>query len=763
MQATGGQSTAGNHKVVLRIRGMTCGSCAARVERALRSVESVSDAVVNLATETAVVQFGGRPTDLGRLREAVRAAGYDAEPAEAGDRTGDEGRVDRVGQVRYWRRALVYSLVLGLPTIGLHLAGHALAVHGEARGWVTLTQGVFVLAMVLSPAGRPILLGGLRAARTRSPNMDLLVAMGVTAAVVGSLVSLLWVPFAGDHFHAAAMILIFIDLGKYLEVRARGRACAALDALARRAPRTAKLMRGGGIVEVPVSTIRAGDRMRVSADEFVPVDGRVVEGSATVDQSMLTGESTPVEVEAGARVYGGTLVTSGSVIVEATATGAQSAVAQIARLVEQAQSSRTQMQRTADAVASVFVPVVIVLAATTFAGHWVAATAGTWSHPAWLAEALSRTIAVLVVACPCAMGLAAPTAVMVATGNAALRGILVRDAAALEATGRADVVLLDKTGTLTTGRPSVTHVVEHGAGLEARDVLRMAAAVEQFSSHPLARAIVAKAREWGLELERPESYEQKAGLGVTARLNGKSVIVGSREFLERNGIDCREVAERLERLTTDGQTAVLVGMDQQVAGVIALADRPRESAAPALDELDAMNIETLMVTGDDRHTAAAVAAEVGARHVRAELMPGDKAAVARELMRQGRHVVFVGDGINDAPALAAASAGIAFAAGAEIARETAGITLVGDDLRLVAEAMRIARRSVRVIRQNLFWAFFYNVIAIPLAAFGVLPPGFAAAAMMLSSLSVVLNSLRLQRDAGDGGRPRGGEGRQPSA
>ncbi len=748
------QSARSPRRIPLRIHGMTCGACVGRVERALRAVEGVSDAVVNLAGGTAVVtlvETGTGMPDAAALTRAVEDAGYRATAADARSPfdEGTPGPADESRDARQRRRAVIAAAVLGLPVMALHLLARPSAFHEHGLPASPPVQAALVLAMLLSAAGAPILRGGFRAARRRAPNMDLLIAMGVTAAFAGGLAALAGAIGTTAHAHTgyfdtAAMILLFVNVGKYLEARARGRASSALRALARRAPQTALQIRDGKASRVPVAEVRVGDHLRVSADEFVPVDGRVIEGEAAVDQSMLTGESVPVDAGPGSSVYGGTLVTGGSVLLVATAVGADSAVARIARLVEQAQAGRTRLQRIADRAAAVFVPIVMLLAAVTFIGWLLAGLTGGHAHPSPIALALARAIAVLVVACPCAMGLATPAAVMVATGNAALRGILVRDAAALEAAGRADIVLLDKTGTLTTGRPTVTEIAGTDTTIEPRELLRLAASAEQFSQHPLAHAIVARAKQDGIEPAIPDAYEQRAGLGVSALLGGRRILVGSPAFLEGCGADCADTQGHADRLAREGRTVILVAVDGRPAGLIAIADRPRPAAARAIDDLRRLGLDAVMVTGDDRRTATAVAAAVGIQDVQAELSPDGKVGAVRELQSRGRRVIFVGDGINDAPALAAADAGIAFAAGTDIAAEAAGITLVGSDLRLVVEAVLLARRSVRIIRQNLFWAFAYNVAAIPLAATGVLPAPVAAATMMLSSISVVLNSLRLQ-------------------
>jgi Cu+-exporting ATPase len=498
----------------------------------------------------------------------------------------------------------------------------------------------------------------------------------------------------------------------------------------------------GTVREVPVEQIARGDRVQVAAESYVPVDGRVLSGRAALDLSMWTGESAPVEVEPGAELYGGSYVYSGAMTVEATAVGADSAIARIARMVEEAQTGKTRLQALADRVAGAFVPIVVVLAVLTLAGWLIA---GAEATKAW-----SAMIAVLVVACPCAMGLATPVAVMVATGSAALRGIIVRDPAALERAATCDIALLDKTGTLTAGRFTIAAIrpVQRGshADFTEHELLRLAATAEQFSVHPLAKAIVDEARARGIDLEDPAEYDAHAGLGVSVLVNGRRVLVGSRRYLERERVAVN--AERgMRNAESDGDTAttVYVAADGRLAGCILLQDTPREAARDAVTRLKSLGLSPMLVTGDQEPAARAVASAVGIDEVRAAVSPPGKAELVRDLHKQGRRVLMVGDGINDAPALAAADVGIAMTGGTEVAAETAEIALAGDRIERVPDAVALARRSVRIIRQNLFWAFAYNVVAIPLAMLGILPAGYAAAAMMFSSISVVLNSLRLQR------------------
>ncbi|MEP0841620.1 MAG: cadmium-translocating P-type ATPase [Phycisphaerae bacterium] len=720
-----------SERIGLHVAGMTCASCVARVESALAAVPGVHEARVNLATETAAVRADAT-VRAEQLIEAVRSAGYEALPASVGGAELSPGRREQQ-RLREARQAVVVAVGIGLPIMGLHRFAHALSGTGPgAHFWPAMLQALLTVMLLISPAGGPILAGGLRAALRRAPNMDLLITLGVLAAVLGSVAGL-FVPSLHqlNHFHEAAMILGFINIGRYLEARARGRASAALAALLRRAPRMATLVEGQTAHQVPVEVVRVGDVLRVAAESYVPVDGVVLAGSGTVDASMWTGEPLPVEVSAGDKVLGGSYVHSGALTIQAGAVGAESALARIVRLVEEAQTGKTRLQGLADRVAGVFVPIVVVLAAATFAG-WLVFRGGDQ-----LSAALSAAVAVLVVACPCAMGLATPTAVMVATGSAALRGIIVRDAAALERAGTADVVFLDKTGTLTTGAPRVA-ALRPAEGIDADDLLRLAASAEQFSPHPLARAIVSAARQRGLPLATPTAYTADAGLGVTAELDGRIIRAGSERFLQSQA---RAAVPRIHEDAAAG-TWVHVADGDRYVGAIVLADTIRATAGPAVAELKAMGLRPVLLTGDHERAARAVAEAVGIEEYEAGVSPGGKGERVRARRDAGFRVIMVGDGINDAPALAAADVGIALAGGTDVAGEAAHISLVGDRLDLLPTAVALARKSARVIRQNLFWAFFYNTAAIPLAALGVLPASYAAAAMMFSSISVVLNSLR---------------------
>jgi Cu+-exporting ATPase len=740
---------------------MTCGGCVARVERALQSVDGVSRARVNLTTEVATVEAGDATPNRQALIEAVRRAGYDADTFRSGDAATTGLDRTHSERLRQQKQALGQAVAMAGPIMGLHWLAPILQSHdGGGHVWPHVIQALLCTLLLFSSAAAPILVGGLRAVLHRSPNMDLLISLGVCVAYVSGAVNLLRGGPDAAEFDAAAMILTFINLGRYLELRAKHDASTAISALVRRMPATAQLVTPDGIQEARIERLKPGDKVRVAQDTVVPVDGTVVEGEGAVDESAVTGEAIPRHRRTGDPVVAGSIVREGLLTVEATRVGAESTMGRIIRAVEEAQSGKTRMQRIADRVAGVFVPIVIFLAAVTLVGtHGLAGS--DW------ATAIQRAVAVLVIACPCAMGLATPTAVMVATGSAALDGILIRDAAALETAGRIDWMFLDKTGTLTTGLPTVQDVI--GVGLGADDLLRFAACAEQHSQHPLARAIVTEAKRRGLPLVDPSEFENRAGQGVRAKINSQTVHVGSVSYLEcvleplsptggegrvrglsdallrANRIGLDSIDEIVRRFAAAGQTVVLVAVDSRCVGAIGVADAVRPYAREAVAALNRLGVLTAMLTGDHPQTAAAVARAAGISEVHAAMTPEGKLAEIRRRQEAGACVGVVGDGINDAPALAAADVGITFGSATDVALGAADITVVHDRLDRLPTIITLARRSVRIIKQNLFWAFFYNLAAIPLAATGRVSPGIAAAAMMFSSISVALNSLRLRR------------------
>jgi len=731
-------------RIDIRIHGMHCAGCASTIEAALRRLPGVADAAVNLAAERATVYCSPEHASIDpqRLIEAVRAAGYDATLADEHAPCMLEGEASaaarRAADLRRQRRRILAAVVLGAPVLAAHFGGGRVAsLLGGGPLALHLLQAALA-AVVLALAAGPMLKGAIRALLARSANMDLLVALGALTAFFSSLAGLV----RGQHvllmFDAAVMIVLFVAVGKYFEARARGRASAALETLLARLPRKALRVVDGRTEEVSIDAVRPGDVLRLPAHAPIPVDGRIISGRVAVDESMLTGEALPVERGPGSQVLGGTRVVDGLADMRATATGRDSAAARLARLVEQAQSSRPPWQRLADRVAAVFVPAIIALALLTFCGWKLWAGAHTLF-------ALERAIAVLVVACPCALGLAIPTAVLVGTGAAAERGILVRDASALEAAGHVREVLLDKTGTLTLDRPSVASVVPLTPDMTESDALHLAAALEQVSEHPFARAFVQAAQARGLALPAPHDLHSQPGSGLRARVGTRHLLVGSAAWLEQNAVPTQPHADRADDLAARGQSVVWLAADGRAVALFGLADALHPDSADTVRALHRLGVRTRLLSGDQHAAVSHVADALGIDAFEARLSPQQKLARVRSLVDSGRQVALVGDGINDAPALAAATVGIAIGTGADVAREAADICLLGHSPRLIVQAIRISRRSARIMKQNLFWAFAYNAVMIPVAMLTALPPAAATAAMMLSSLSVVGNSLRLRR------------------
>jgi copper-transporting P-type ATPase V len=707
----------------LALEGMTCASCAARVERTLARQPGVSAARVNFASRHAQVAYDPATIDLSDLQATVAELGYQASPLEEAGPDHEERA--RAREQRAWLLRVALSIPLAIAVV-------VLAYGFGDESWARWTALALTAAIEFG-AGWPILASGLARARHLSANMDTLIALGTLTAFAFSTVRL----FTGGElfFDTAAVIMAFIVLGRYLEARATSRASGAIRTLLELGAREARIVVGSQERIVPVEEVTTGTLVRIRPGEKVPVDGDVVEGRSSVDESMLTGESLPVDKEPGVRVAGATINLDGALTVRATAVGQDSALAQIVSLVQSAQESKAPVQRLADRVAGIFVPIVLGLAAVTFLGWWLIDGSAV--------DGLVAAVAVLIIACPCALGLATPTAIMVGTGRGAALGVLIKGGDTLEASRRVDTVVFDKTGTLTEGRMTLRgHATTDGN--EA--ALARAAAVEAFSEHPIAVAIVQGAHGCGIDVPAATTFATMTGHGVTATIDGVEVTVGRRKLMNERELALSDALEKqASGWEGDGLTAVFVGWSGAVRGVMAVGDTLKPSARQAIDALHAHDVEVALMTGDNARTAQAIAAEVGIDRVLAEVLPEDKASEVRRLQEHGRVVAMVGDGINDAPALVQADLGVAIGTGTDVAIESSDITLMSGDPRGVVTALGLSRRTLRTIRQNLGWAFGYNLAAIPLAAFGVLPPIVAGATMAFSSVSVVANSLRLFR------------------
>jgi Cu+-exporting ATPase len=740
-------------KESLPILGMTCANCANTIQRTLtRRVPGVIEANVSFASEQATVVYDPSVATHQTVVDAIRRIGYDVVETA---REGDDGAVERARteEVRDQTRQIVVGAAFALPLFAFSMARDFGALgHWAHAGWVNVAMGLFATPVQFY-TGWDYYVGAFQALRNRAANMDVLVAMGSSAAFLFSVVVTVALVVGnreiGEHvyFETSAVIITLIKLGKLLEVRAKSAAGAAIQRLLRLRPKTARVIRDGIESDIPLERVVVGDVVLVRPGETVPVDGVVLDGRSAVDESMLTGESLPIEKSAGEQVTGGTLNKQGSLRIEATRVGKATALARIIRMVEAAQASRAPIQRLADQVSAIFVPAVILCAAATFLVWWFVGAGFT--------SAFVRLVAVLVIACPCALGLATPTAIIVGTGKGAENGILFRSSEALERLHAIRAVVLDKTGTITRGQPVVTDIVPF-EGVSAEDVLSVAASVERVSEHPLAEAVVAAARERSVPLADVSSFEAVSGLGLRATLEGRAILVGNRRFLSREGIPTGTSDSAANRLENEGKTTVWVVSDGTILGLVAVADTVKEGSRDAIAAMHALGLRVAMMTGDNRVAAEAVARAVNVDVVLAEVLPEDKAEHVARLQASERATAMVGDGINDAPALARADVGIALGTGTDVAMETAGVTLMSGDLRGVPKAIALSRATMRIIRQNLFWAFAYNVVLIPVAAgalagveslpmaFRQLHPILAAFAMAFSSVSVVTNSLRLR-------------------
>ena len=740
--APGSQAPTPGASISLALQGMHCASCVTTIERALSGVPGVAAASVNLATARAEIQ--GDRLDTPRLIAAVRASGYEATAAD--ENASNEQDAEARRQTREVLRRTLVAALLTLPVLVLSMAG--IAFPGRDLLLLALTLPVYFYA------GSPFLRGAIRTLSHRTANMDTLIAIGTTAALALSAAATFFPsafaaaassPMGHVYYEAVGVILTLVLLGRYLETRARGATSAAIRKLLDLAPKKARLVVDETEREVPLAEVLVGQLLRVKPGDTVPVDGVVRSGRSAVDESMVTGESIPAEKTEGDRVIGGTRNADGTFDMEATAVGSKTALAQIVRLVEQAQASKPPIQKLADRIAGVFVPAVLGIGIVT----WVL-----WYVVGPEPRGLFATVAfasVLIIACPCALGLATPTAILVGTGRGARAGILFRNADALERARRLTLVLFDKTGTVTEGKPRLTERVRV-AGVSDEELLGVAAALEKGSAHPLAQAILAAAQEKGIQPPHADGFASKTGFGVSGTVAGRPAVVGNVRFLEEEGVDVSPVREEITRFAAEGKTPLLVAASGKLLGLLAVADREKPSSRAAVERVRGLGLKVAMLTGDRDDTARAVASRVGIDEVFSQVLAPDKAAKVRELQERGEVVAMVGDGVNDAPALAQADVGIALGAGSEIAIESSDITLIGEDLATVATAIGLSRATLSTIRQNLLFAFLYNVLGIPIAAGALYPftgwmlsPMIASAAMAASSVSVVTNSLRLSR------------------
>jgi Cu+-exporting ATPase len=756
---TTGETGAATERIDLPITGMTCAACAARIERSLGKSEGVAEAAVNLATERATVRFDPLVTSVDRIVGTIRETGYDAiVPApESVEPVADRVAVARREEHETLRRKFIVAAVLAFPVLLIAMS-HGRIPFLAFRG-STAVQFLLTTPVVLY-SGAQFYRGAWLAFKHRAADMNTLIALGTGAAYGYSVAVLLFPQFfqrggsamAGMsssmetpvYFEAAAVIIALILLGKLLEARAKGRTSEAVRRLIGLQAKTARVVRDGREADVPIESVVRGDLLVVRPGEKIPVDGRLVEGSSAVNESMLTGESLPVDKGPGDTVFGATLNTMGSFTYEATAVGKETMLARIVDMVEKAQGSKAPIARMADVVSGIFTPIVLSIAIATFAAWFVLAPPETR-----LTLALVNFVSVLIIACPCALGLATPTAIMVGTGVAAEHGVLVRSGESLESAHKLTTMVLDKTGTVTSGHPRVTKVLPLDG--DEKELLQLAASVESRSEHPVARAIVSEASARGVELLPVESFAALAGRGVRAKARGADVLLGNESHLEANGIDTAAGRDPAAALGAEGATPIFVASGGRLVGLIGIADEIKAESAAAIAKMRQMGLQVVMLTGDNERTARAVAAEVGIERVVAQVLPEGKAEEVKRLQSGGALVGMVGDGINDAPALAQADVGIAIGTGTDVAIEAADITLLRGDLRRVVTAISISRATIRNVKQNLFWAFVYNVIGIPVAAGLLYPvtgwllsPLLASAAMSLSSVSVLTNSLRLR-------------------
>lgn len=716
-------------KKTLIVEGMTCAACSTRVEKVLNKLEGVVKATVNLSTNKAIIEYPSGVIDEDVLIKTVEKAGYKAEIEV--ERDLDREKEMREKEIKSLKTSFIISAILSLPLFSamfFHMAGiHTILTNG----WFQLILATPVQFFI----GYRFYKGAYNSLRGGGANMDVLVSMGTSAAYFYSIYNLI-IGVHEYYFEASAVIITLILLGKTFEAVAKGKTSEAIKKLMGLQPKTARIIKDGVEMALPIEKVEIGDVIVVRPGERIPVDGIIVEGNSAVDESMITGESMPIDKTVDDEVIGATINKFGTFKFRATKIGKDTVLSQIIKLVEDAQGSKAPVQRLADKISGIFVPVVVVVALITFLGFYF--IGGNFN------TGLINAVAVLVIACPCALGLATPTAIMVGTGKGAENGILIKSGEHLERAHKMDTIVFDKTGTITKGEPEVTDIISFN-DIDKDEILRIAASVEKTSEHPLGQSIVKKGEEELLRLSEPEKFMAIPGKGLKATFEGKEVLVGNRKLMADNNISITNGEEVLLRLEEEGKTAMLLSLDNKLSGIIAVADQIKETSKKAIEELKSMGLDVYMITGDNERTAKAIAKEVGITNILAEVLPENKAEVVEEIKSRGKHVGMVGDGINDAPALAAADVGFAIGTGTDVAMEAADITLMRGDLSGVVTAIRLSHRTMKTIKQNLFWAFFYNSIGIPFAALGFLDPMIAGAAMAFSSVSVVTNSLRLKR------------------
>jgi len=738
-------------RITLPVRGMTCAACVSAVENALRGLEGVVAASVNFATEKATIDYFLSQVGIREFKKAVRDAGYEVIEAEQGEDIVEKEQREREKAYTELRTKVITGAVLAFPVMVL------MQWHHLFGGWFHLPlQMNYLIQLILATPvqfwiGRQFYTGAIAAARHRTTNMNTLIAIGTSSAYLYSIVATFFPSvfeikgYSADvYFDTSATIIVLILLGRLFEARAKGRTSEAIKKLIGLQAKTARLIRDGREMDVPIEDVEFGDIVQVRPGEKVPVDGVIVEGYSAVDESMVTGESIPAEKSKGDSVVGGTVNKTGSFRFEATKVGKETVLSHIIEMVQSAQGSKPPIARLADVIASYFVPAVIGIAAITFIVWYVFGPTPAFTY------AVLNFIAVLIIACPCSLGLATPTSIMVGTGKGAENGILIRSGEALERAHTITAVVFDKTGTLTKGRPEVTDVFPRG--LDAEKLTFYAASAEKGSEHPLSEAIIRKAAESNLKIVDPEQFQAIPGHGIRAVVQGKTVLFGNRKLMQDGGIDTVELVNEAERLSAQGKTSMFISVDSVAAGIIAVADTLREESVQAVKQLHDLGIEVVMITGDNKRTGEAIGRQAGIDRVLAEVLPQEKADQVKKLQAEGKIVAMVGDGINDAPALAQADVGIAIGTGTDVAMEASDITLISGNIKGVVTAIALSKATMRNIKQNLFWAFAYNVILIPVAAgvlfpfFGILlNPMLAAGAMGFSSVTVVTNALRLRK------------------